>query len=276
MISYKLGGIPYYLGYIRGDLSLAQNLDELFFSDRPILEGEYDRLFNSIFSNPNKIKKIIEFLYTRNYGYSRKEISEGTGIPSGSELTGFLNAMVASDFVSKYISFGKGKRDERYRLTDPFCLFYLHFIHGKNRKGTNFWQNNLNSSSLNSWREIAFENVSFQHVRQIKKALHVEGVESNQAAWIQAGDSDNTGVQIDLIIERADNVVNLCEMKFYSEPFSVDSAYELKIRHRNNLVMNLIPKKKTLRNTLVTTYGIKKNEHSGIFTNVVTLDDLFQ
>ncbi|MBR1892892.1 MAG: ATP-binding protein, partial [Lachnospiraceae bacterium] len=126
--------------------------------------------------------------------------------------------MVASDFVSKYISFGKGKRDERYRLTDPFCLFYLHFIHGKNRKGTNFWQNNLNSSSLNSWREIAFENVSFQHVRQIKKALHVEGVESNQAAWIQAGDSDNTGVQIDLIIERADNVVNLCEMKFYSEP----------------------------------------------------------
>ena len=106
--------------------------------------------------------------------------------------------------------------------------------------------------------------------------MHVEGVESNQAAWIQAGDSDNTGVQIDLIIERADNVVNLCEMKFYSEPFSVDSAYELKIRHRNNLVMNLIPKKKTLRNTLVTTYGIKKNEHSGIFTNVVTLDDLFQ
>ena len=138
------GGIPYYLGYIRADLSLAQNIDELFFNEKPMLEGEYNRLFNSVFSNPEKIKKIIEFLFTRNRGYTRKEISEGTGIPSGSDLTDYLESIVASDFAIKYTSFGDSKREECYRLVDPFCIFYLHFLNGKKKIGINFWQNNLN------------------------------------------------------------------------------------------------------------------------------------
>ena len=270
-----LGGIPYYLGYLRADLSLAQNIDELFFSERPILDGEYDRLFNSIFSNPEKAKKIVEFLHTRNKGYTRKEISKGTGIPSGSELTKFLNSVVASDFAIKYISFGDGKRDECYKLTDPFCLFYLHFLKGKNKTGTNFWQNNMNSAPINSWRGISFENVCFQHIRQIKHTLAIEGIESNQSAWTKTGDDASSGAQIDLIIDRADNVINLCEIKFYSEEYTVDKAYEMQIRHRNNLIQKLIPKKKSLRNTLITTYGLHTNAYSGIFTNVITLDDLF-
>jgi AAA+ ATPase superfamily predicted ATPase len=269
------GGIPYYLGYIRGDLSLAQNIDELFFADKPLLDGEYDRLFMSVFANPEKIKKIIEFLFTRNRGYTRKEISEGTDIPSGSDLTDYLEAIVASDFAIKYISFGAGKREECYRLTDPFCIFYLHFLNGKNRVGSYYWQNNLNSSAVNSWCGIAFENVCFNHIKQIKNALSIGGIETNHTVWTKTGGKDSSGTQIDLIIERADNVINLCELKFYSDEFTVDKKYEMQIRERVSLVNELISKKQTVRNTLITTFGLKKNEYSGIFTNVVTLEELF-
>lgn len=269
------GGIPYYLGYIRADLSLAQNIDELFFNEKPMLEGEYNRLFNSVFSNPEKIKKIIEFLFTRNRGYTRKEISEGTGIPSGSDLTDYLESIVASDFAIRYTSFGDSKREECYRLVDPFCIFYLHFLNGKKKIGINFWQNNLNSNIVTSWCGIAFENVCFNHVKQIKNALSIGGIESNQTVWTKTGSKDDAGAQIDLIIERADNVVNLCEVKFYSDVFTVDKNYEMLIRDRSTLIKGLISKKQSLRNTLITTYGLKKNMYSGIFTNVVTLEELF-
>lgn len=269
------GGIPYYLSYMREDRSLAQNIDEMLFSERPLLDGEYDRLFNSAFANPEKIRKIVEMLSTRNIGYTRKEISQKTGIASGSELTKALEALVASDFAIKYTAFGDGKREERYRLSDPFCIFYLHFLKQKDKTGINFWQNNMNSNVLNSWRGIAFENICFRHFAQIKNALMIGGIEAKQSAWTKTGENDEPGAQIDMIIDRADNVVNICEIKFYSEEFSVDKKYEQTIKHRDNLISELVPKKKTVRNTLITTYGLRKNEYSGIFSNVITLEDLF-
>ena len=268
------GGVPYYLGYMDGRLSLAQNIDRILFDENPLLKGEYDNLFTSAFDKPTKTREIVEYLFEKGIGYTRNEIAGKFKDVSGSELNKILASLEESDFLIKYIPFTDGKREEKYRLSDPYCLTYLNFIKGKRNK-ENFWQHNVNSSVLNIWRGLAFENVCYLHYPQIKKALEINGVEASMSMWIKEKSDDSEGTQIDLLIDRADNVVNLCELKFYSGEFSVDYNYEEKMRTRDRLVMEKISRKKVVRNTLVTTYGLKKNSYSGIFVNVITLDDLF-
>ena len=268
------GGIPYYLNYLKKGMSLAQNIDALFFSKNAILKQEYDRLFSSAFANPNLIKKIVEFLSTKSVGYNRKEIIEGTGITDGGTLTTALESLAISDFIIKYVPFGGSKRDEHYKLTDPYCIFYLRFVKHADEMNETFWLDNVNSQNIVSWRGYAFENVCFNHISQIKSALGINGVSTMQSAWSKRPD-DESGVQIDLIIERKDNVVNMCEIKFYSDEFVVDKAYDMIIRHRQRLLYEKLNKKQVVFNTLITTYGLKTNAYSGIFSNVLTLDDLF-
>lgn len=272
--SYMIfGGIPFYLGYIEGDYSLSQNVDNLFFKNNARLKDEYNRLFNSIFSNPESVKKIVELLYTNHTGYTRKEIVEKTKIGDGGHLTESLNSLISSDFVIKYIPFGLGSRDARYKLIDSFCLFYLHFVKDSNKTNERFWQQNNTSQALSSWRGFAFENVCFNHIDQIKKALDIYGVISENSVWYKKEDKNVN--QVDLIIARKDNVVNMCEMKFYSDEFIVDKDYYRLIQRRMNALGEYIPKRASIQNTLVTTYGLKRNEYSGIFNSVVLLDDLF-
>lgn len=270
-----LGGIPYYLGYFDGELSLAQNIDNIIFSSNAKLRDEYNRLFDSIFANPDMIKRIVKFLFTRNAGYTRREISEKLGISDGGTLSKKLNALVASNFVIKYVPFGFKKNSEHYKLIDPFCLFYLHFLGDKNLHNDHYWQQNVTSQPVVSWRGLAFENVCFNHVEEIKRALQIGGVQSNNSAWSKRSD-DETGTQIDLLIERNDNVVNMCELKFYSGNYTVDKSYYEKMLNRQQILSEAVSRKTSIHSTLVTTFGLTKNEYSGVFTNVVTLDDLFK
>ena len=166
-------------------------------------------------------------------------------------------------------------REVHYKLTDPFCLFYMKFVHGKTEMDPEFWMHNVNSASINSWRGFAFEEVCFNHVKKIKQALNILGVSSKQSGWNVSGDEETEGGQIDMIIERKDNVVNMCEMKFYSEPFVVSKSYHAKLIHRQNLLSEKLPRKTIVQPVLVTTEGLEHNEYSGIFQNVVTMEDLF-
>lgn len=150
------GGVPFYLGYMDGRLSLAQNIDRILFNENPMLKGEYENLFTSAFDKPTKTREIVEFLFEKSIGYTRCEIAEKFKDISGSELNKILSALEESDFLIKYIPFVDGKREEKYRLSDSYCLTYLHFIKGQ-KKRENFWQSNVNSSSLNIWRGLAFE-----------------------------------------------------------------------------------------------------------------------
>lgn len=268
------GGIPYYLGYIDNELSLAQNIDRLLFAKNGVLKNEYDRLFESVFTSPDAIKTIVRFLYTRNAGYTRKEISEGCHIPDGGTLSKHLSALQASDFVTKYVPFGLSKRAEHYKLVDPFCLFYLHFAQGSSTTNERFWQQNISSQSVVTWRGLAFENVCFQHVDQIKHALGISGVISSCSAWSKKG-GDEDGLQIDLLILRNDNVVNMCEIKFVSDDFVVDGRYYRTLLSRPERLREYLSKKASIHSTLITTFGLKQNEYSAAFTNVVTMDDLF-
>ncbi len=270
-----LGGIPYYLKYIDRKLSLTQNIDAMFFEDHAVLKDEYDRLFSSLFTNPDTMKSIIEALASKNMGLTRNELLERTGIANSGDFSNQLKALISGTFIIRYYSFGNGKKQEFYKLVDPFCLFYIHFVKGTLSGRSMSWANLSDSGAVNAWRGYAFENVCFNHVRQIKKALGISGVSTNETLWSKKGTEDTKGTQIDLIIERKDNTVNMCEIKFCSDEFSVDKDYHFTLVRRRNLLKEKISKKTAVHSTLITTYGLKHNEYFDDFVNVITLDDLF-
>ena len=268
------GGIPFYLGYIDSRYSLAQNINRLFFSEKGRLKQEFDRLFDSIFVNSEVIKSIVRFLYTKNAGYTRKEIVESNILTNGGRLTSHLNSLIACNFVIKYVPFGLGKRQECYKLVDPFCLFYLHFIEGQTKLNEKQWEQSISTPPINAWRGFAFENVCFNHIEQIKKCLGISGVISSISPWSKRSD-DEDGTQIDLLIERNDNVINMCEMKFYKDEFVVNKDYYRTLLRREEMILEKVSPRVAVHSTLITTFGVKRNEYSNAFNNVILLDDLF-
>ena len=221
------------------------------------------------------MKDIVEVLSERNVGFTRNEISRKTGYTAGGTLTDALNALIASDFVIKYHPFGLNKREWYYKLIDPFCLFHIKFASSGDALNGSFWSQNNTSSRITIWRGFAFENVCFNHIEQMKSALGISGISTTQSAWSRKAD-DEEGTQIDLIIDRADNVVNMCELKFYSNDFKVEKKYYRVLLSRQELLGGIISPKKVIHQTLVTTFGLQYNEYSGIFDHVITMDDLFK
>ena len=277
-----LGGIPYYLSYFQKGLSLAQNIDRLFFASNAKLREEYDRLFSAVFTNPEDMKRIVELLSTKHAGFTRQEILQKTGIDDSGSATKMLKALEVSDFILKYVPFGTGKRNETYKLTDPFCLFHRHWVAGcdktavsTSRLNPDFWMLSQQSQSVTSWRGIAFEEVCLAHIQQIKAALGISGVSSTQSAWALHGDDEKEGTQIDLLISRKDNVINMCEMKFCGDDFKVTKAYERKLAHRQIVLSEMISRRTVIHPVLITTYGLTYNEYSGSFLHTIIMDNLF-
>ena len=270
-----VGGIPYYLNFIVPGDSVAQTIDRLFFEKKSKLGDEFNRLFNSIFVKGEPSRAVIRVLASRHSGYSRDEILQKSGIPTGKEASRLLRALEAADFIELYQPFGNNKRHLKYKLIDPFCWFYLGQVDGKLRE-EHFWQNHQNHPELNSWRGIAFEEVCLLHSCQIKCALGVGQVASTQSNWALQGTDDFKGHQIDLVMERADRVVNMCEMKCYNDYFEVSAEYAATIRSRVNALKEHVGKRSSIQPTLVTTFGLKPGKNAGVFTRTITLDDLFE
>lgn len=270
-----VGGIPYYLSYFQPGKSLAQIIDNLFFERKAKLQNEFERLFNSIFTSPDRFKTIVRLLAKRHIGYSRDEISELTGIPTGKDLSKALKTLEASDFIIKYKPFENDGKHLAYRLVDHFCLFYLRFVDGASRSA-DYWQRHENAPAINSWRGIAFEEVCLSHLPQLKSALGISGVGVDASPWTLRGTEEQEGMQIDLILERQDRVVNLCEMKFAVGEYEVDKTYEMKLRSRLQAIQQMINRRQNVQMTLVTTFGLKHGIHSGVFQQTVCIDELFQ
>ena len=269
-----MGGIPYYLSLLRKDRSLAQNIDDLFFAKNAKLNQEFDRLFNSLFSNPDFNKRIVRMIGGKRSGVTRKEIVGKSDISSGGNLTTALKVLMASDFIETYSQYKGSKTDVCYKLSDSFCLFYLYFMDKDKTTNEHFWQDNLHSSSLNAWRGYAFENVCFSHVWEIKNALGITGVQTEVMPWQSRQKED--GAQIDMVIDRADRVINICEMKFSVDDFVITKSYDKVLRHKLDLFSEETKCRGSLHLTLITTYGLSANEYSGKVQNVITMDDFFK
>lgn len=269
-----MGGIPFYMNFFNPSYSLAQNVDALFFARNAKLGDEFERLFNSIFDNAEDCMKIIRCLGARHAGYTRKEIVEKTQLNPNGDFTKMLRALIASDFIIKYVPFGVSRREEHYKLTDSFCWFWLHFKERKQIAQTDYWQKHLKESDIASWRGIAFEELCLQHIQQIKYALNIGGVSSQESSLIVKGDKENDGMQIDLLIDRADDVVNICEMKFYQTPYIVTKSYAQVLSTRLQTMQKKYPSK-TFHLTYIGNTELARNEYSDIFISNITLDELF-
>jgi len=173
----------------------------------------------------------------------------------------------------RYSPFGKGT-GEYYKLIDNFCLFWLKYVE-PNQENASFWGDNYASDIMKSWRGVAFEQVCWQHITQIKRALEIGGVKASISAWNVPGTEHKAGVQIDLLIMRDDNIVNLCEMKFYSSSYSIDKEEEAKMLYRVDMLKESLSAKKTIHLTLITTFGLVQGKHSGKVQKVITIDELY-
>lgn len=274
------GGIPFYLDMFDNSLPLSVNVDRLLFAQNAPLKSEYDFLFRSLFSDSTNYRKVIELLSKKLEGLTREEILDQSGV-SGGELTRILSNLSSCDFIRNYVAPKKKERGQVYQLTDLFSLFYLRFVKHNLRLNVNYWTNIQNTGKKNAWAGYAFEQVCLHHVEQIKQKLGISGIACNIYAWKQkpftdADGSEWDGGQIDLIIDRSDRVINLCEMKYSNDEYSISKQYEGILRKRVSLFRYVEKTKKDLRLTFITTYGVKKNERSGIVDNEIILADLFK
>lgn len=267
-----MGGIPFYLDQLQSDLSLAQNIDELFFKSHGKLWNEFNNLYAALFKNADAHIKVVEALSTKKMGLLKKEISEETELPCNGLLSKILDNLSNSGFVRPYNYFGNKKKDITYQLSDYYSLFYFRFIKDNYGKDENFWQNTLDFPAKRAWTGYAFEQVCKDHVQQIKNKLGIAGVLSERSSWFG---KDSRSSQIDLVIDRRDRVINLCEMKYSETEFEIDKEYDKILRDRLDAFRKQTKTKKALHITFVTVYGLMQGKYRSIAQSEVVGDDLF-
>jgi len=267
------GGIPYYLDFFEADLSLAQNIDRVYFAKNAPLKNEYDNLFRALFRNAEGYVNVIEAMASRRKGLSREEISEKAGIAGGGRLTKILNDLISCGFAQEYLAFGKRKRDRIFQLVDPFTLFHLSFSDKQKRFTENFWLHYSTTPAHSAWSGYAFELVCLLHLPQIKQSLGISGVLTEASSW--RSKTSAPGAQIDLVLDRSDKIIHLIEMKFASDVYALDKQYSARLREKKSSFLNETGTRKAAHTTMVTTFGLLRNEYSAEVLFQLTMNDLF-
>ena len=269
-----MGGIPFYLKQVDTTMSAAQNINKLCFHPGGMLFDEFDILFRSLFSKPESHIAIIEALSKRAKGLTRDELIFITQIPSGGTITKILDELEESSFIRKYYAYGKKEKNSLYQLADFYSLFYLKFIKSKESLDEDHWLTGLDTPRQRTWAGYAFEQVCLAHLPQIKRGLGISGIQSSASSW--AGKSEQGGAQIDLVLDRSDRVINLFEMKFSIDAFTIDKKYAEELRKKVAVFRDRTQTKKALFLTMVTTFGLNKNAHAiSCVQNQLTMDVLF-
>lgn len=269
-----LGGIPYYLEEIEGGLSVAQNIDKLYFSKTGLLKNEYKNLFRSLFRNADNHEAIVNALATKAKGLLRDEIITLAELPNGGNTTKALDELELSGFIRKYEPFKRKSRNSLYQIIDPFVLFHHQFVKNTKAEGDGSWMSFAGTARYKTWSGYAFENICLIHVTSIKKALGISGIYSENSSWRSNNKEENA--QIDLLIDRKDGVITVCEMKFSNDEFEVTKEYAEKLKRKLRVFRTESKTKKPLYLTLITTFGSQKNSHYlGLVQNELTMEDLF-
>lgn len=275
-----MGGIPHYLNLVRPGETPDQAVDRLCFSKGGVLIQEFDELFDSLFGEGKKHRKVVEVLAKYRKGLQRNDLIQKSKLESGGGTSAILDELDASGFIAEYIPFGKKNKDKVYKLTDPYSLFYHKYIKPKRIRN---WQAvspalpaGRRSTSWSSWSGLAFENMCQHHTPQILKALEISGINTFVSSWIHRGTSDFPGAQIDLLIDRGDKAINLCEIKYNHEPFLITKKYADQLRMKKASFLHFTKSRKSIFYTFITAGGLVQNEYSKeIVQSQVGLRDLF-
>ena len=271
-----MGGIPFYLRLLDGELTLNQNIDNIFFRKGAELWNEFQHLYRTLFSNSDKYIAIVEALSKKRKGLKREEIIKETGLPANGVLTKMLSDLEKSGFIRINDMFGYKKREKTYQLSDYFTIFYFRFIKDHYGKDSRYWEDTVDDPARRVWAGLTYEQVCKDHSEQIKKKLGISGVMTEIYSWDKKGDKDEAGAQIDMLIDRRDRVINLCEIKFSTGQYEIDKDYDAALKRKLEVFRESTKTTKTLLITMITTYGVKKNMYSNYVGKEVCLDDLFE
>lgn len=269
-----LGGIPFYLEQVDTGKSAAQNINELCFSSHGLLRNEFDNLYRSLFNKAEKHVAIIEALGRRNKGLTREELIKQAKMPNGGGTTRILQELEESSFIRKYPAHGKKEKYSLYQLSDFYSFFYIKWIKGTSKLDENVWLNEIDSPRQRAWSGYAFEQVCLAHIKEIKEALGISGVQTVTCSWL--GNDAENGAQIDLVIDRRDQVINIFEIKFSTGLFSIDKKYAEELRNKVSVFKAQTGTRKAVFLTMITTFGLNRNEHAAsLVQNDLTMDMLF-
>lgn len=268
------GGVPYYLSLLDNAKSVAQNIDSLFFGEKAQLKNEFERLFKSLFKNSEPYMQVIDSLSLAQDGMTRDEIAERTKILSGSQLTLILRDLENCDFIKHFRTRGKKIRDNQhiFKVVDMFTLFYFHFCRTETTD-ENFWTHSINTPAVNSWSGLAFEKLCLLHISQIQKALGINKIHTEYYSWRSSTTTPKS--QIDLAIERADRMINICEIKFCDAPYTISKDEDMKLRLRLANFKTETSTRNGLLLTMIAPFGISGGKYSNQVKETITLDDLF-
>lgn len=270
-----LGGIPYYWRYLDKRYGVARNFDAMFFEKGAPLAGEFNELYASLFKDAASYRKVVSALAGKKSGMSREALVKIVGSNLSSSLGTILETLESSGFVRSYSFFGCRKRNAVYQLVDNFTLFHFHFLVDKG-DDESFWSSQVDGRRMSTWRGLSFERLCLQHVKQVRAALGVESVHVNAYAWYhQSDDVYPQGVQIDLLLDRADHVINLCEMKYYADPYALDKKDLNELERKRSAFRAVTGTSKSILLTLLTSKGLIKNAYANSIQVALTLDDLF-
>ena len=270
-----VGGTPFYLSKMNKSQSVAQNIDRLFFHHSGELKNEYDFLFRSLFKDSTVYRKVVELIASNSMGMTREEIADSLNLSKGGNLTEVLDNLKSCDFIREYRAFGNKRKGSLFQLTDLFTLFYLKQVKGNTIEDGDYWSTHIDSSSHRSWSGYAFEQVCLHHIKQIKSAIGISGVATQVSSWLGMENGKKSG-QIDLVIDRHDETINLCEMKYSVKKFDITPSYLERMIERKEIFREITKTRKALHLTMVTVNGVVHNAQWGEIQNEVTAEQLFK
>ena len=275
LLYMTMGGIPYYLEQVPTEKSAAQAIQHLFFDQNAKLHSEFNQLYRALFRKHETYEKVVEILSGKSLGFTRTELVQKGQLQSGGTLTKILFELEESGFITSYPSLDNKAKNTVYRLSDFYTAFFFKFLKNYKASDDSYWLNIQNQPTFNAWKGLAFEQVCLSHVPQIKKALGISGVHSKQSAWI--GEANDQKAQVDLLIDRQDQVINLCECKFSNDDFTIDKDYAAQLRRKMEVFKTATKTKKVVWLTFITTYGLQTNAYSNeLVQKSITSDALFE
>jgi uncharacterized protein len=256
-------------------MSAAQILHDVCLSKTAPLRDEYQHLYSALFNNHELHEKTVATLAKRQSGMNRDSLLAHAGLTSGGGVSTAIDELIAAGFISALPAWGNQTKETAYLLSDEFSHFYWTWMaQSKNGKA---WSEVASSRRWNPWCSYAFESLCLKHIDAIKQALGIGAVETTMSAWrCQPRTESKEGAQIDLIIDRADRCINLCEMKFSQDRFAIDKHVSLQLARKQRIFQLRTQTKKTLFLTMITAHELKQNSYAEQIPCQVILEELFR
>lgn len=271
-----MGGVPHYLKEIDPTQSIIQNIDRICFAKNGLLRSEFDRLYASLFAHAEHHVQVVRTLTQRKQGMTRSQLVEKGKLLNGGGLSKVLDELVISGFVSVQLPFGKIKKEQLYRLSDEYSLFYLQFIEPQSQQISGLWTILSQTPAYKTWAGYAFEGLCIKHIENIKKALGIAGIFTAVSSFYQKNTDQTDGVQIDMVLDRNDHTINLFEIKYYNQPYELSQEYAEKLRQKMWRFRAITKTNKTTNWVFISTFGIANPQKGlGLLSHSLTLDTLF-